>query len=82
MLLKSILNVNLCSLFITIIITNLLIKTLDSDIRKYIYFKIMNISQSTYSNNSRFVSNHKDPLEKYKLGLKERFKQTYDQIEE
>lgn len=55
---------------------------MDSDIRKYIYFKIMNISQSTYSNNSRFVSNHKDPLEKYKLGLKERFKQTYDQIEE
>lgn len=43
----------------------------------------MNISQSTYSNNnSRFVSTHKDPLEKFKQGQKERFKQTYDLIEE
>jgi hypothetical protein len=42
----------------------------------------MNISQSTYSNNSRFVSSHKDPLEKYKLSQKEKFKQMYDAINE
>ncbi|CAK74437.1 unnamed protein product (macronuclear) [Paramecium tetraurelia] len=42
----------------------------------------MNNSQSTYSNNSRFVSSHRDPLQKYKESLKEKFKLMYDQIEE
>ncbi|CAD8099188.1 unnamed protein product [Paramecium sonneborni] len=42
----------------------------------------MNNSQSTYSNNSRFVSSNRDPLQKYKESLKEKFKLMYDQIEE
>ncbi|CAD8131501.1 unnamed protein product [Paramecium pentaurelia] len=42
----------------------------------------MNQSQSTYTNNSRFVSLNKDPLEKYKQGLRQKFIEMYDQIEE
>ncbi|CAD8166918.1 unnamed protein product [Paramecium octaurelia] len=42
----------------------------------------MNQSQSTHTNNSRFVSLNKDPLEKYKQGLRQKFMQMYDQIEE